>query len=133
MSDVQTVQPDQGANPPVDPAANPQGADTAQTSEASNGAAEEKRKRRKLNADDVKLFHDIESLANQGESIPWSQLPIEIKRSVIPSSNRTKLIDKEIIDVKVNEDTGTIESILPGQFRCGKMWAIGNSGRQCAW
>jgi hypothetical protein len=115
MSDVSTMQPYTSTDPgsamvqPQPTEAEPTASEVeSATEEPTNGTS--KRRKRKFRPDEIALAHQFKELAEPGTKIPFSSLTIDMKRSVLPQRN-VRLVDRGLVDVDYDEETGTIESV----------------------
>jgi len=105
MSDLQTMQADQGN---VDPS---QMANTPD--EMANGGEEEKtrRTRRKLRPAEVSSIRRFKELAEVGDSISYTTLAPELKRIALGIPKDIRLIEKGILLREFDENDGRILSV----------------------
>jgi hypothetical protein len=76
----------------------------------TESVAEPTRKRRRFKPAEVAMAQRFKDIGPMDEPIPFMSLDRDMKLAVFPSS-RNKLIDRGVIQVDINEETGQIESV----------------------
>ena len=117
MANVQDVPgnaPDSGADPAANNAdSSDMGSQPAATEDGSESdASETTRKRRRFKPEEIALAKRFIAMAPVGEPIPFAGLDRDMKQAVLPRSyQRTRLLDRGILEVEYDEENGLITSV----------------------